>query len=293
MRTHSLHLMARAAALTALLAGATLSHAATQGPADDSFYTLPANPPSGKNGDLVSYRDAKVNLGANATAVKAWNVLYQSKDSLDEANTVSGTVIVPTAAWSGAGSRPVILYAVGTHGLAQGCAPSRQLAAGTDYETANINAALKAGYAVLVTDYAGYLQGDAVTYLAGASQGHAVLDLFKAAQGIPNVGLDAKTKVGIWGYSQGGQSAAWAAEQLSSYAPEINVVGVAAGGIPADFIKSAYNLDGRNGAAFLASGVAGLNTEYPDTVNIDLIASEAGFAALDKLKTQCVFEALF
>jgi len=68
---------------------------------------------------------------------------------------------------------------------------------------------------------------------------------------------------------------------------------VAAGGIPADFIKSAYNLDGSVGAAFLASGVAGLNAQYPDTLNIDLIASTDGFAALDKLKTQCVFEALF
>ncbi len=293
MRTPTLHLMARAAALTALLAGAALSHAATQGPADDSFYNAPAGGPSGQAGDLISYRPTTVKLGTGAPAAQAWNVIYQSRDALDVDNVVSGTVLVPSAPWSGGGTRPVILYAVGTHGLANGCAPSRQLAAGTDYEIANINAALKAGYAVLVSDYEGYLNGGISTYLAGASQGHAILDMFKAAQAIPGVGIDAKTKVGIWGYSQGGQTAAWAAELLPTYAPGLNVVGVAAGGIPADFIATAYNLDGRNGAAFLASGVAGLNAQYPETVAIDLIASEAGFAALDKLKTQCVFEALF
>ncbi len=280
---------ASVAALTMSLA----AQAASVGPADSSFYNYPNPFPAGDHGSLISYRTATVKLGAGATAAKAWNVVYKSTDSVDAENAVAGTVIVPTAAWSGTGARPVILYAVGTHGLAQKCAPSVQLAAGTDYEAANINAALKAGYAVLVTDYQGSLTGDVSTYLAGKSQGQAVLDIFKAAQSIPGAGIDAKAKVGVWGFSQGGQSAAWAAESLASYAPEINVAGVAAGGIPADFIKSAYNLDGSVGAAFLASGVAGLNAQYPDTLNIDLIASADGFAALDKLKTQCVFEALF
>jgi hypothetical protein len=287
---------ARLTVLAASVAALTMSlaaQAATVGPADASFYNYPNPFPAGNHGTLISYRTATVKLGATATAAKAWNVVYKSTDSVDVENAVTGTVIVPTAAWSGTGARPVILYAVGTHGLAQKCAPSLQLAGGTDYEAANINAALKAGYAVLVTDYQGYLTGDAATYLAGKSQGQAVLDIFKAAQGIPGSGIDAKAKVGVWGFSQGGQSAAWAAESLASYAPEINVAGVAAGGIPADFIKSAYNLDGSVGAAFLASGVAGLNAQYPDTLNIDLIASADGFVALDKLKTQCVFEALF
>jgi dienelactone hydrolase len=293
MKNATARLTVLAAASVAALTMSFAAQAATVGPADDTFYTFPGAP-TGSHGDLISYRTTTVNLGTAAPANKAWNVLYQSTDSVGAANVVSGTVLVPTAAWSGTGARPVILYAVGTQGLAQRCAPSRQLAGGTEYETANINAALKAGYAVLVTDYAGYLTGGGnATYLAGASQGHAVLDIFKAAQGLSGAGVTATSKVGVWGYSQGGQSAAWAAELLSTYAPDVKVAGVAAGGIPANFRQAALALDGNVGASFLASGINGLVAQYPKQMPINLIANADGKAALAKLKTQCVFEALF
>lgn len=280
--------------IAALALAISSAYAAPVGPADATFYTQPAAL-AGAHGDLIQYRPTTVKLGADAPATKAFNVLYQSTDSQNKPNAVSGTVLVPTAAWTGTGARPVILYAVGTHGLAQGCAPSRQFESGKDYENANINAALKAGYAVLVTDYAGYLTGSTgVTYLAGQSQGHAVLDIFKAATSIPSVGIAANAPVGIWGFSQGGQSAAWAAETLSAYAPELNVKGVAAGGVPANFPVAAAALDGNLGAAFLASGVAGLSVQYR-AINtaFNLLATPAGKDQIAKLKTQCVFTALF
>jgi pimeloyl-ACP methyl ester carboxylesterase len=182
---------------------------------------------------------------------------------------------------------------VGTHGLAQTCAPSLQLAAGSDYENANIAAALKAGYAVVVSDYQGYTNGATPTYLAGASQGNAVLDIVKAATQIPSVGLVASTKVAIWGYSQGGQSAAWAGQLQPSYAPDLNLIGIAAGGIPGDFKRTADYLDGKNGAAFLMGGVIGLSTQYPDKIPLDTLANADGKAAIARGKQQCVFESLF
>jgi hypothetical protein len=294
MKNVQTRLTVLAASVAALTMSLSLgAQAAVVGAADNSFYDYPTSIPEGNPGTLISYRNGTAKIGTVALAAKAYNVVYKSTDSTDLENVVAGTVLVPTAAWTGGGARPVILYAVGTHGLASGCAPSRQLANGTDYEGASIQSALNAGYTVLVTDYAGSLTGDASTYLSGKSEGHAVLDIFRAAQSVPNSGVTASSKVGIWGFSQGGQAAAWAAEILKTYAPEINVVGVAAGGIPANFIDAAHKLDGDLGAAFLFSGVAGLNYQYPDTLNIDLIASDVGFAALDRLKTQCVFEALF
>lgn len=283
-------LMAPLAALA--LAASSACAAPVVGPAGPSFYTLPSPLPAGAHGDLLSYRTATVKLGTGAPAVKGWNVLYQSTDSDGATNVVSGTVIVPTAPYTGTGARPVILYAVGSHGLAQGCAPSRQFETGTDYENANIAAALKQGYAVLVTDYQGYVTGDKSTYLAGESQGHAVLDIFKAAAAIPDSGVTAGAKTAIWGFSQGGQSAAWAGELITSYAPELNVVGVAAGGIPANFIQTAPLLDGNLGFAFFASAISGLSQQYPLDIPINLIANDAGKAALARLETQCVFEAL-
>jgi hypothetical protein len=263
------------------------------GPADPSFYDVPASLP-GKPGELIRYRPTKVNLGADAPSVQAFNVVYQSTDSLGQPDAVSGTVILPPTAWAGSGPRPVVIYAVGTHGLGHSCAPSRQFEAGTDYEAVNIVAALKAGYAVLVSDYAGYLNTQQVPFIAGKSQGHAVLDLFRASTAIPSTGISMSSKLGIWGYSQGGETAAWAGELLDSYAPELNVVGVASGGAPSDLIGAAHAFDGHVGAGVLAMIASGLSVQYPDTFGqrFSQMTSPDGKAAIGVLQGECVFPAL-
>lgn len=286
------HLSLMLVPLAAALVATGAAHAAPAvGPGDMSFYDAPA--PTARAGELLSYRPTTLNLGRNAPGHGAWNVKYQSTNSKGAPNIVTGTVIVPTAPWSGSGTRPVLSYAVGTHGLAQRCAPSLQLSKGTDYETANIVAALKAGYAVLVTDYYGYTNNATPTYLAGASQAHAVLDIIRAASQLPTAGIAANTKAVIWGFSQGGQSAAWAGQRKAAYAPEINLVGVAAGGVPADFSRTAAYLDGSFGSSFLLAGVVGLSEEYPEGIPINELANDLGKATIARGKDECVFEALF
>ena len=293
IRTFLRHKAAPAVPLAIVACAASLAFAApTQGPAGLAFYNAPAQLPAGVNGDLISYRSTTVQLGADAPAASAWTVMYRSTDARGAANVVTGTVLVPSAAWSGTGTRPIVSYAVGTHGLAQGCAPSLQMEKGTDYESANIAAALKAGYAVLVSDYQGYTTGATPTYLVGASQGNAVLDIVRAASQIPSAGVSASSKVAIWGYSQGGQSAAWAGQLQPSYAPGLNLVGVAAGGVPGDFKHTARNLDGNTGAAFMLGGVIGLSEQYPDKIPLNDLANAQGKQAIVKGKSQCVFESL-
>lgn len=270
----------------------TASAAPVEGPTDMRFYDAPATV-AGQHGDLISYRGTTVNLGAGSPTTKAWNVLYQSTDSRGAANVVTGTVIVPTTPWTGGGERPVVSYAVGTHGLAQRCAPSLQLSQGKDYEAANISAALKAGYAVLVSDYQGYTNGATPTYLAGASQGNAVLDIVRAATQVPLSGITSSAKVAIWGYSQGGQSAAWAAQRQAAYAPGVKLTAVAAGGVPADFPTTARYLDGSTGASFLLGGVIGLAQQYPEAIPLSTLANADGQATIARGKQQCVFESLF
>jgi hypothetical protein len=291
------HAGRRASVLTALLASLATAIPAAHAAApalsvvDLSFYTAPAA--SGAKGDLLRYRPATVNLGAGVPAVSAWNVLYRSTDAQGLPNVVSGTVIVPSAAWTGTGLRPVVGYAVGTHGLAQGCAPSVQMAQGTDYENANIAAALAKGFAVLVSDYPGYTTGATPTYLAGKAQGQAVLDLFRAATLLPGAGISTSAKTAIWGYSQGGQSAAWAGELKGTYAPGLNLVGIAAGGTPADFIASANYLDDSTGASFLLQGIIGLAAQYPQQIPLATLANATGQAAIAQGKQGCVFDNLF
>ncbi|MFT3858404.1 MAG: alpha/beta fold hydrolase [Aquabacterium sp.] len=283
--------LAIGAALLGLMA-ATQTQAAVIGSSGDDFYNLPATLPGGVHGDLVSYRVANVRLNGATPDANAWNVTYLSQDSTGKAVISTGTVLVPRAAAAG-GARQVILYAPGVHGMGNGCAPSRQFAIDQEYEAANIAAALKAGYAVLVTDYAGYTNGSTPRFMAGPSQGRNLLDIFKAANGIPDVGFSATAPVAIWGYSQGGQAAAFAAEEQPTYTPGIDLKAVAHGGTPGDLMETAPYLNARNGAGFLFSAILGLKQEYPSSIPLDLVLTPQGKAAFEEVKTKCIFSALY
>ncbi len=62
-------------------------------------------------------------------------------------------------------------------------------------------------------------------YLVGESEGRAVLDIVRAARSMP--AINASNRVAIWGHSQGGQAALFAGLIARSYAPDLNLVGVA------------------------------------------------------------------
>lgn len=279
--------VALTAAMTAISA-----QAATVGSPGNDFYNLPQTLPAGSHGDLISYRVATVKLNGATPDANAWNVTYLSEDAAGVKRVATGTVFVPRSA-PVSGERTVILYAPGVHGLGNNCAPSRQFEIDGEYEAANIADALKAGHAVLVTDYVGYTNGSVPRFMAGASQGRNLLDIFKAATGIPGVGFTASAKAAIWGYSQGGQAAAFAGELKPSYAPNLNLIAVAQGGTPGDLFSTANYLNQRNGAAFLFSAIVGLREEYPTRVPYNLVMNPQGKIAFDELKGKCIFRAMY
>ena len=278
------------AALLALLAAPLASAKPEVGPDGPSFYAPPTKKAPKRHGTLLRYRPTSISLGA--TAPQAWNLIYRSRSARDKPNAVAGTAFVPTAPWEGEGARPIVSFTVGTQGLDESCAPSRQFEAGSEYENSNISAALDRGWAVLVTDYEGYLDGQTPTYSAGRSQGHAALDIVRAARKIPGAGLSRKAKVAIWGYSQGGQSAAWAGEQERAYTPEAKVRGIVAGGVPANLRATAENLDGNVGAGLLLAATVGVDRAYPKQFRLASRLNAAGAAAVEQVKGQCVGETL-
>lgn len=72
------------------------------GPSDMSFYSPPMND-GGNHGDLIWYRAATVELGDEAPAFIAWNLLYHSTDAVGQPNYVTGTMLVPSEGWAGLG----------------------------------------------------------------------------------------------------------------------------------------------------------------------------------------------
>ncbi|WP_433580545.1 lipase family protein [Nocardia brasiliensis] len=75
----------------------------------------------------------------------------------------------------------------------------------------------------------------------------------------------ASTPTALWGYSGGTIPSSFAAEYAQDYAPELNIVGVAAGGIAASDMPFLLRHNNRGLFTGLISHVfAGLANEYPD-----------------------------
>ena len=278
--------------LVVLVAPSGAEASPVEGPSGSAFYTPPSPTPAGAAGELVWYRPATVNLNVTLPSIKAWTVLYQSTGQQGQPDWVTGTVIVPTAKWSGKGERPVVSYAEGTQGLAHQCAPSLQIAEGTEYDGGAIVESLKKGYSVTVTDYQGYTNGAVPTYSAGKAEGQAVLDAVRAGRQVPGSGITEKDPAILWGYSQGGQAAGWAAELQPTYAPDVKMIGLAAGGVPAN-LQAIGEFDNASvGTAFGLDGLIGLSAAYPEEFNLASFSNAAGLEAAGKLLSECAIQSL-
>ncbi|MFB9315571.1 lipase family protein [Nocardioides plantarum] len=255
-----------------------------------AFYEQPATLPAA-NGDLVRSEPMTYLLDpahASDVAVTSTRIMYRTTDRTGTPVAVSGSVIVPKSPWSGPGRRPVIGYAVGTQGVGDKCAPSRQFSEGIEYEGVFMTAMLARGYALAVTDYEGLGTAGAHTYMDRLSQGHAVLDAVRAAQRLPGSGLDAQSPVGLYGYSQGGGAAASAVELAPTYAAELRIKGAVVGAVPADLTVLPANLDGGLWAEFLWYAMTGLAASYDLDLNPYL--NDRGREFLTDISDDCVFD---
>jgi len=258
-------------------------------PAGDAFYVPPATLPAGEPGDILWSRQVQAAGPLRGLDVELQEVLYLSTDAQGRRDAVSGIIMLPSAAVRG--SAPVVGFATGTHGMGDACAPSKSIAAGTDDWLDAFQLAAHKGWVIAATDYEGLGTPGEHTYSVGRSEGHAVIDAVRAAQRLDGAGVRRDAKVAFWGYSQGGGAAAWAGELAPSYAPELNTVAVAAGGVPADLIAVSEALNGAAWAGVIFMSALGFDAAYPELKLADYVHPEAR-ASLDRLSTLCLKAAL-
>ena len=260
---------------------------------NDAFYRAELPDRSARPGDVIRSRPSRFTLdpftGNQVGGVRSWQVLYHSVDALGRDTAVSGTVLVPAGAWTGPGARPLVSYGVGSRGVGDQCAPSHTLSNGLDYEGSVILEALRRGWAVAVTDMIGLGTPGVHTYGVGRDQGHATIDVVRAAQRMPETGLSLTNPVGFWGYSQGGQTAAWAAELAPSYAPELNVAAVVAAGVPADLKAVTQRMDGGLFFALAMLSAGGYDAAYPD-LQLPSFLNDRGRRLFTQLDTMCIVD---
>jgi alpha-beta hydrolase superfamily lysophospholipase len=193
-----------------------------------AFYTPPSPLPSAPPGTLIRAVTVSGVPGVPPGA-RVWRILYHSTTIYGADVAESGYVIAPPFA-PPAGGYPVIAWAHGTTGFAAPCAPSLF----TDpnggfgpYLIPSLDRYLSAGYVVSAADYQGLGVSDGVhPYLLGSSEGRAVLDATRATRQL--AGLRTADTVVIYGHSEGGHAALFAAEMAPTYAPDLHVVGVVA-----------------------------------------------------------------
>ncbi|TCJ99422.1 lipase family protein [Nocardia alba] len=235
-------------------------------PPDDPFYDSPPGLDALAPGTVVRSRPVDVALfGVIRQRITAWQLLYRTCD-LDGAPEVSvTTVLLPWGA--PARSRPLVSFQCAIDAVAPQCFPSYALRLGArtigsiaPLELPIIAMALAQGWAVSVPDH----EGAGGRFGAAREPGYRALDGIRAALGFAPAALSPTTSVALWGYSGGGLATAWAAELAAEYAPELKIVGAAAGSPVGDPAAAFVRLNGGWFAGFPAAFVAGLRQAYPE-----------------------------
>lgn len=271
-----------------------------------AFYNPPASLPAA-DGALI--RSEPLTLALSLPGIggplpgRATRIMYKTTDSAGRPAAVTGAYIEPTAAWKGGGARPLVALAPGTMGQGDQCAASLGLehplvlngqTVSVGYEDLSVYRLLAQGVAVVVTDYIGLGATDRLhTYVNRVDEAHAVLDAVRAARALDGASVTAGSRIGLFGYSQGGGATAAAAELQPSYAPDVELSGTYSGAPPAALSAVMDAIDGSDLAGALAWSVNGFLESDPALKPIaEAHLGAAGKAALADLSTMCVGDAL-
>jgi alpha-beta hydrolase superfamily lysophospholipase len=248
-----------------------------------AFYSLPKHVPSAAPGTI--FREQKL-FGAPDGAV-AWRVIYHSRDLDGRDILVSGIVVSPTTA-PPAGGRTIVAWGHPTTGAAQHCGPSSNIAPFDLIE--GLTTLLRAGYVVAATDYPGMGVAGPDSYLIGVSEGNSVLDSARAARSI--TAAHTNSNLLLWGHSQGGQAALFAAQLAPSYSPDLHLEGVAVAAPATDLgalLKD--DIGDVSGVSIASYAFQAFSTVYKSTVpgtDLDTILTPAGVKATPVMAQLCL-----
>jgi acetyl esterase/lipase len=248
----------------------------------DAFYHVPDPLPPSPPGALI--RATPIAGLSGSTDSRAWAILYHSRDFDGHDVAVSGVVVAPPGAAPPQG-RPVLVWAHGSVGLADQCAPSHSGVVGAPNSW--LAGLVLQDMVVAATDYQGLGTPGPARSLIGLSAGRAVLDVARAARRLDAAG--ASGRVVLAGHSEGGHAVLWAAELARSYAPELQLLGVAATA-PGAELATTLKLS-RFRPAAITSGAMLIVAAWSDAYRVPPeVLTPAGRRALDRVRSTCLQE---
>ncbi|MFC9997265.1 lipase family protein [Nocardia sp. NPDC127526] len=257
-------------------------------PNPDPFFAAPPDIDSKAPGEVLAVRPMPPLFsfpGARVTLVK-----FRSTNSTGGPIAATTTVLTPMNHRPDA---PLLSYQHIINGLGSKCAVSQVLYTSDPNlqvkEAPALNAVLARGWSIALPDHL----GPNFAYGAARLGGLITLDGIRAVQRVAELGL-AASPVAMMGYSGGGMATAWAAALQREYAPELNLVGAAEGGVPMNMLKMIEGLGYQRHPVFgLAIAAAiGMEREYPEQLPISEHMNATGLAIRDSIANGCTNDIL-
>ncbi len=244
-----------------------------------SFYDAPSPLPPGPAGQLI--RSERMVSGYQLPpGFGAVRILYRSRGAEGRSVAVSGVVLTPPGV-PPPGGWPVVAYAHGTSGVATDCAPSLM----TDlYHGSQLISLVRAGFAVVASDYAGLGGPGHHELLDKEIQARNVVDALPAARhAVPQL----SRRWVAYGHSQGGTAVLGVAE-LMRRQPDRGYLGTVATS-PASDLAAVLERTATDpyAAGFVALVVAGARAADPH-LPVDRILTPTAAQRLPIVEHACL-----
>jgi hypothetical protein len=260
-------------------------------PSRDPFYRYTGAKPLDdiRPGTILKRRSVRLALGpGHSTPVRAEQLLYRTTGQRGEATVTVTTVLRPPNATA---APRIVAYLSFYDGLGPQCDPSYTLAGGDAGDSTYQQEAmqeellilwyLSQGSIVTVPDF----EGTGLHWMAGRESGYGTLDAIRATESYLRVGRS--TKVGLSGYSGGAVAANWASELAPTYAPSLDIVGVAMGGVPANYFHHLAYMSGTDEYSAAVPGeLLGLSRAYG--IDLTNYVSPRGRQIVEEVSNVCI-----
>jgi alpha-beta hydrolase superfamily lysophospholipase len=267
------------AALGAGIALGALFSGSSSTPADDPFYAPPLPLPDGPPGTII--RSATVERPPGRS--RAYRILYRSRGTGGEPAALSALLFVPTRPAPSNG-RNVVALSHGTIGVARRCAVSRGRAFVRQAD--GLARFMRRGYAVVMPDLEGLGTAGTHPYLVGEASAHATLDAVRATRRFTRA--EASERFIAWGVGQGGHTALFTGQEAGSYAPELELAGVAAGAPLANLGRLLETGAGTLAADVMASYVLSSWSRVYPQLRLDDILTTPARRTVEQVAELCV-----
>jgi alpha-beta hydrolase superfamily lysophospholipase len=264
-------------ALAAIAVGALLGSGSA--PVTNAFYEQPDPMPNGPPGTILRSEA----ISRPPAGSKAFRILYLSRGVSGRPAALSALVLVPLRPAPVTG-RNVVALTHGTVGVARSCAVS----SGRSFfpHLDGFARFMRAGYAVVLPDYEGLGTRGPHPYLVGPATAHATLDAVRATRLFKPA--EASARFIAWGVGQGGHAALFTGEVADTYAPELELAGVAAGA-PASDLRRLLRTNNHTayGRVLSAYMLATWSHVYP-RLRLDRILSRPARGVVAQVATLCL-----